>query len=67
MCTGEAEKEMDPIPQQAKMWTPRFAAKRGFIHKVAEQGDGRTSLRSTSEKVKALGYLWDKDVRWSEA
>ena len=41
--------------------------RKGFIHKVSEGGDGRTSLRSTSEKVKALGYLWDKDVRWSEA
>ena len=41
--------------------TPRFAAKREFIHKAAKAGDGRTSLKSASLEARSSGYLWDKE------
>ena len=44
----------------------KFAAEKGFFHETANQ-DGRTSLRSTSVKMRGLGYLWDKEAGWSEA
>ena len=46
--------------------TLRFAAEKAFIHKVAMQGNGRTSLKSISWKVRGWEYLWDKEVGRSE-
>ena len=40
---------------------PRFAAKRGFIHKTVKPRDRRTSLRYASLKARGSGYLWDKE------
>jgi len=40
----------------------RFAVEKAFIHKVAKQGSGRTSLKSVSWKARGWGYLWDKEV-----
>ena len=35
----------------------RFAIEKGFIYKVAKQGDERTNLISASLKARGLGYL----------
>ena len=35
---------------------------KGFIHKAAEQGDGKASLRSSFLKVRGLSYLWDTEA-----
>ena len=35
---------------------PRFAAKRGFIHKASKQGDGRTSLESAFPKGSSFQF-----------
>lgn len=43
----------------------RFAARKEFIHKATKQGDGRTSLRSASLKVRGWRYLWGKEAGWS--
>ena len=40
----------------------RFAVEKAFIHKVAKQGSGRTSLKSVSWKARGWGYLQDKEV-----
>ena len=47
---------------------PRFAAKRGFIHKASEQGDGRTSLIFTCLKAMNLSIkgVKNKETRWYE-
>ena len=42
------------------MLRQRFAAEKGFIHEAAKQRNGRTNLKSTSPKVKGLGYFWVK-------
>lgn len=49
--------------------TPGFAAKRGFIHKAAERGTGRTNLKSTSRKARGWGLygVTNQAARRSEA
>ena len=42
--------------------TLRFAAKRGFICKVAQSGDRRTSLRSASPKARGLSSYGMKNI-----
>ena len=37
---------------------PRVVAEKGFLHKAAKWGDGRTILKSASLRVRGLGYLW---------
>lgn len=41
---------------------PVFTAEKGFLHKAAKHGDGRTSLRFTSPKARGLGYLLVKSI-----
>ena len=48
---------MSSLPNAEKL---RFTAKNEFTHKAAKQEDERIGLRSTSVKVRGLGYLWDK-------
>lgn len=45
----------------------RFAAEKGSIQEADKPGDGRTYLRSTSWKARALGYLQDEEAGWFEA
>lgn len=42
--------------------TPMFTAEKGFLHKAAKHGDGRTSLRFTSPKARGLRYLLVKSI-----
>ena len=55
-----------PKCNKPKAEMSRFAAEKGFIHKVAKQGDGRTSLRSASLKTRGLRYLWSKEAVWPD-
>lgn len=45
----------------------RFIEEKRFIHKAPKRGDGRTSFRSASLKVRGLGNLRDREAGWSEA
>ena len=44
----------------------RFAAEKVFPPETAKQGDQRSILRSASPQARSLGYLWDREVGWSE-
>ena len=51
----------------SKQWVktsnmPRFAAERGFSHKAAKWGDGRTDRMFPSPKARGLWYLQDKEA-----
>ena len=44
----------------------RFAAEKVFHPEATKQGDQRSILRSASPQARGLGYLWDREVGWSE-
>ena len=46
-----------PLSYQGSL---KFAAEKGFIHKADEWGDRRTTLKSTSLKVRGLEHSWVK-------
>ena len=55
-----------PVHSKPNAETPKSAAKKGFIHKAARKGDGRTSLRAPHPaKARGLRNLWGKEAGWS--
>ena len=44
----------------------RFAAEKVFLPEAAKQGNRRSILRSAPPQARSLGYLWDREVGWSE-
>ena len=75
LCLGNSQSAVTKTslfclaPSKASAETLKFEANRGFIHKAAKQGEGKTSLRSASPKPRGWGTYGTKNTAagWSEA